>query len=45
MGDMRNACRSSVEIPDRKREFGKLGIEGRVLIKYILEKCDVMVMV
>jgi hypothetical protein len=23
MGNMRNACRSSVGIPDRKREFGK----------------------
>jgi len=40
MGDGRGVCRVLVGKPDRKRPLEDLGIDGRVILKWIFKKWD-----
>jgi hypothetical protein len=40
MGDRKGAYRVLVGIPERKRKLGKLGVDGRIILKWILKQWD-----
>jgi hypothetical protein len=35
---MRNACKVFVRNPERKRPLGGVGVNGRIILKWILKK-------
>jgi len=38
MGEMRNACKTLVGKPEGKKPFGRLGIDGKIIVEWILGK-------
>jgi hypothetical protein len=38
MGEMRKAYKISTVKPERKRHFGELDIDGRIILEWILRK-------
>jgi hypothetical protein len=38
MGEKRNACRVLERKPEGRRMLGRIGVGGRIILKWILEK-------
>jgi len=41
MGEKRGVYRVLVGKPERKRPVGEIGVDGRIILKCIVKKCDV----